>query len=738
VKKMLQALALFAALTALVLGVTWPWARTFATGFVRHWDPPFHAWKLNLVAESILEGRVLPADRNSNVFTPSSLTLYYEALHWPQAVVAAALRLVTDNVVLVYHLVLVGFWALAGLCFFALCRALGSGRAGALLGAAVFTAMPYRTSYLLEFNMQLCAGLVLFLFFFYRFMREPSVGDAVGAGLAFWFQAVSELYQALIALTVLPLLAAPYLRELPARHLRSRATWVGGAAAALGAGGLCWYFLWPYQALRFGEGFSRSLREMDTHYLEPLSYLRGGVADALLPWVQRIRQDEMSVTVTAAVLAGALAHALLNRRLLRGAGAPAEAPALRALRWGRLASGALFALLAVALASSRGLAAQPWTGAAANLLAIAALGCSVAIAAWARERDPGAQARSGLAAAAALSFILALGPRLHATNTGWSAPNRLFEAIFLHLPLISGMRVISRFGLVVLIFLVVAAVSGYETLWRRRPSLRWVLLPAVLAAVCLESRVGHLRVVPFAAPWNSPAIAAIDRDGPSTLLIVPFGERDWDSQYMLGIAGSRRQLVYGWGGFYPPFQRALEDAFVGGDVARGLALARTVWPETRVLLDRKHLRRRSRRRDAAMAERIEQGLLGSCDTLATDERFTLLRIRPDTGPAPVFSRLMREGTLRDDPVVSFGARTADGGELAVEVTANGMTVGTLRIDARPRRFSVRVPPAALVAVRPNEVRVAGAGGAPFLLEGFRMLPAVPAGEELAPGPVAAK
>ena len=332
-------LALFAALTALVVGVTWPWARTFATGFVSHWDPPFHAWKLNLVAESILQGHLLPPDRNTNVFFPSSLTLYYEALHWPQAVAAAGLRLATDNLVLVYHLVLVGFWSLAGVCFFALCREVGLGRPGALLGAVIFTIMPYRTSYLLEFNMQLCAGLVLFLFFFVRFMREPTVGNALGAVLSFWFQAVSELYQSLIALTVLPLLAAPYLRDLAARHLRRRSWYTAVAVACLAGGALCWYFLWPYQVLHANEGFSRSLGEMETHFLEPLSYLRGFVAERLLPHVSRIRRDEMSVTVTVAVLVGAGLHGVLNRRLLRAGDGAVEHAALRAARWARLAAG---------------------------------------------------------------------------------------------------------------------------------------------------------------------------------------------------------------------------------------------------------------------------------------------------------------------------------------------------------------------------------------------------------------
>lgn len=718
-RKGLFGLGLFAALVALVLGVTWPWARTFATGFVRHWDPPFHAWKLNVVAEAIRAGHLLPADRNTNVFFPSSLTLYYEALHWPQAVVAAALRLGTDNQVLIYHLVLVGFWALAGVCFFALCREFGVGRGGALLGAAIFTVMPYRTSYLLEFNMQLCAGLVLFLLFLVRFLRHPTLANALGAALAFWFQAVSELYQSLIALTVAPLFVAPYLRDLAARHVRSVSWWTAVAVAGLIGGGLSWHFLWPYQALHANEGFSRSLGEMETHYLEPLSYLRGFVAETLLPGISRIRRDEMSVTVTAAVLVGALLHAVLNRRLLRPGGA-AEAGWLRAVRWGRLGTAFLFVALSVGLAASAEIGALAWTGAAANLLALAVLGCSAAIAFAAREPDPAARARAGLAAAASLSFVLSLGPRVNATNTGWSAPNELFVQFFEQLPLISGMRVISRFSIVVLIFLVVAAVSGYQELWRRRPAARWVWLP-VLLAVAAEARVGPLAIMPFKQPWRSPAINAIDRDGPATLLVIPFGDRNWDSQYMFAIAGARIPLVYGWGGFYPPFQIELREALGAGDVPRLLALARKVWPETRLLVDKTHLRGLVGGKRGEGPRILEEALLQSCEKLAEDKRFTLLRVPPDSGPAPVFERLTREATLRDNPVVAFVARSADGGSLGVEVSVNGQSIATLQVDDRVRAFTVPVPPSALVGVKPNVIRVGTENGATFVLEDFRLL-----------------
>jgi hypothetical protein len=204
--------------------------------------------------------------------------------------------------------------------------------------------------------------------------------------------------------------------------------------------------------------------------------------------------------------------------------------------------------------------------------------------------------------------------------------------------------------------------------------------------------------------------------------VVPFSDRNWDSQYMLAIAGARIPLVYGWGGFYPPYQVELREAFGSGDVTRGLTLARKVWPETRLLVDKLHLRGLIGGKRGDGPRIFEEALLRSCETLVEDERFTLLRIPPDSGPAPQFERITRVATLRDNPVIAFTAGASGDRPVAVPVTVNDTLIATLTIDGPSRQYSVPVPPAALVVVRPNTIRIGSAVGAPFSLEGFRLLP----------------
>ena len=117
--------ATFLAAAALVVAVTWPWALHWRGEFLDHWDPPFHAWKLEFMARRILAGDVLLSSGNTNMLYPYSGTLYYEALQYPPALFAALLLGCTAMPPeLVYHVTLLVFWALSAPCMYFLLRTL--------------------------------------------------------------------------------------------------------------------------------------------------------------------------------------------------------------------------------------------------------------------------------------------------------------------------------------------------------------------------------------------------------------------------------------------------------------------------------------------------------------------------------------------------------------------------------------------------------------------------------------
>jgi len=707
-------------LAAAILAITWPWARTFASAVLDHWDPPFHAWKLEYVARAILAGHLLPPDGNTNMYYPYPGTLYFEALHWPQALVAAPLfALPGANPVLIYHVVLVFFWALSGLCFWLLLLALGATRRAALLGALLFTLMPYRISYALEFNMQLCFGVPLFFFFLVRYFQRPAIRYACGMALAWWLQASSELYQAIFLLLILPF---PGLALIASRWrlLRDfRRFWLPvGCAATLG-GALTYVLLGPYLTLLNVHMVNRNLLEIATHVLEPLSYLRpGGRFHVLAPF--DARRDEMIVYPTVAMILLTVLHLLFDARRLLCVAVPRWVQAFRILRWSALIA---FFVLTFGIYF---IGAPAWIGPLYALLPVVAVAAAVAVLFHPTERDPAVLFATGLFAGAIFAFFMSMGPLLAIRHAGFFVPNRLYLWIYGHLAALQGFRVVSRFSIYLLIFMALAsglAWSHVERRWLRRPALRWLWLVPLLLAVpeCLPKGI---RVKPLECPFSTAVLERLDRRRePYVLAMLPMGDRARDSSYMLRIARTDRLFVYAWGGAYPHYTRQVRDsldprAFRPTEAAE---LLRQLWPEC-LLLEDKSVTRKARR--AKVPLNYVRGFGAETELVDEDERFALLRLKPKAEPAVEQIRQIRRDFLAANPRLAFVARVPAGAPPAtLWLDVNGYPAGRWEIADAPQEFQIDVAPRQLIGLLPNRLRFHAENDAPFFLDSFRAVPA---------------
>lgn len=704
-------------LIAAILAITWPWAKTFSTGFLAHWDPPFHAWKLEFVARTLLSGHLLPLDGDTNMYYPHSGALYFEALHWPQALVAAAFFGLTNaSPVLVYHLVLVLFWALAGVCLWMLLLALGTTRRAALLGALLFTLMPYRISYMVEFNMQLCFGLPLFFFFMVRFFQRPSIRYACGMAVAWWLQATSELYQAIFLLLILPF---PGLALMAARRslLHSfRRFWLPALCAAALGGILTFFFLGPYLTMLDAHQVNRNLNEIATHILEPLSYLRpGGRWHILAP--MDARRDEMIVYPTLALILLAATHLVFDARRLARIAVPRWMWALRILRWAALI---LFFVLTFVIYFAG--ASKPMASFYAILPVVATL-TALLVLLHPTERDTASLFTTGLFAGAIFAFFLSLGPLLTIRHVLFAADNSLYLWLYKHLLALQGFRVVSRFSLFLLLFMVVAAAlawSQIERRWLKRPALRWLWLLPLLGSVA-ESIPNSFDVQPIHCPLSTPVLDRLDQmEPPVVIAMAPMGDRSLDSRYMLQIARSDRLFVYAWGGAYPRYTRQVRTAMdpTQPNAVQAAHLLRQLWPECFILED-KHITRRAR-----IPFDYSQVFADETDLLAEDDRFALLRLTPPAKPGTEEIRLIRHDLLQANPLLRFRARTPDAAAPAtLWLDVNGYPIGRWPITPETREFQVEVPPRHFLPILPNRFRFHAEGDAPFFLDAFEPGPA---------------
>ena len=690
---------------------TWPWLRSPSTQVLDHWDPPFHAWKLHAGATHILAGHILPPV-DSNLYYPHPGAYYYEALHWPQTVLAAALESFGANPVLSYHITLVAFWALSGALFWALLRALRTGRTAALAGGLFFTLMPYRVSYLVEFNMQLAFGVVLFLLFVLRFLQRPCVGYAIGAALAWWLQATSELYQAVFVLAAVPFLFLALVAAHP-RILRDlRRFWIPLAAAS----GLCLALslLWlgPYLDILDSGTLMRTAKEMGKHALEPLSYFRHASWVSLLPSAHA-RRDEMCAYPTFAILL--LATGLAVRRLLRDG----RRPTFRSLAFVLASASVGFFVLAHTrpVAAETLLAAGLWCG----IAALVAAAVSIAV----RDASPERRVLAALGAMAVLSFFLSLGPAIGNRGATTFIPNPVFEFVFKHFHFLEGFRVISRFSLFVELFLCAAAAAGLDGLLRRANgrALRATVTVAALALFLPECRPAFpLRFRPVRDVSHSAAIQKLDEQtDPFVLAIVPMGFRDLDSEHMLTIERTDRLGVYAWGGTYPPYTMDVKTAFekiaYGERSTKAVPLLRQLWPEALVLEDLRPFHTIP----VPVADYLAS-LAPFAETLCDDGDFRLIRLLPDTEPQDEFIRLVRPDLLRANPAARFSL--ASGGAPAdVWLDLNGRPVARWHVSGDdPLPVSVSLPANAFVDHLPNRLRFHADGDQAFRLADFSLFP----------------
>ena len=553
-----------------------------------------------------------------------------------------------------------------------------------------------------------------------RFFQHPSLRYACGMALAWWLQAVSELYQAVFLLLILPF---PGFALLVARQelLRSfRRFWLPALGAAALGGVLSAVFLGPYLNMLNVHAVNRNLLEIATHILEPFSYLRpGGRFHFLHPL--DARRDEMIVYPTVALMLLAAVHLAFDARRLARIPAPRWIWACRAIRWAALL-GFLGLTFFIYL-----FGAWPGMGLVYSILPVVAALFAFLVLLHPEERDTSSLFVTGLFAGAVFAFFMSLGPTLTIRHAGFSAVNLLYLWIYKHLDALQGFRVVSRFSIYLLLYLVVAAALAWSRLerqWFSRRLRRWLWLLPVLAVAVESLPNGDFRIREVKYPLASSTLDWLDRLGqPYAIAMVPMGDRNFDSWDMLQVARTDRLFVYAWGGAYPHYTTEVRAALDAANLqpARAAGLLRQLWPECFILEDKYVSRWKSN-----ILCKFAQALSNETEVVAQDARFVLLRLKPQTAPAIEQLKLIRGDYLRANSLIRFRARTAAGDSAAILwFDANGYPLGRWEIGPEARDFEVPVPPDYILPILPNRLRFHAEGDVPFILEAFQPAPAPP-------------
>lgn len=739
----------FFASMAMILAATWPWALHFGGEFLDHWDPPFHAWKLEFMARRILAGDLFMASGNTNMLYPHSGALYFEALQWPMALFAAPLfalsRLPSESI---YHITLLFFWALSAPCLYFLLRELECGRMASAAGAIVFCILPHRISYMVEFQMEMVFAMPLFFAFAIRFFRSRRPADAILAALSWWLFAVSELYEAVFAAMAAPFVAIAFLAWRP-DCLKSRRFWLSALAAVLVGAALLCVLLLTYASLHSDGQVLRPLKEVALHSFQPFSFLIP--FGRYQPWTVDARKDEFSLYPTIAVLAFAAGGAVLH--FARTFSLRRRQPLQFALAVAALASGMAFFSIAGAIQFH---AVAP-SRFAFRCLKYASFAFIAAPLAFAFIPDRGDSARSvflkALFAVSVFFLFLSFGPSI-----SFGAGRHVFAArtnpiyIFCHetlLPFLSGFRVVSRFGVIVLFFLVCAASAtldaaigalpqpggaGASRTWAGRflrLAVPFAVSAAFVAFVALEAIPPERKVSsyrPVDDQRASPAIRRLVESHPiATIAAIPAGPRHIEGMRMFSLLKGDWPYVYVWGGFFPEFSRRLVEtmmSFDSGETHRELA---RFFPPCLMVIDNgepvfpkrpfpgKYARRVNGRKAVDFVALYSE----IADAVDSDGRFTVMRLRP-LPPAPSASRIFRSDIARRNPMLSCSVAGMPG--TPVSFSLNDVLLARTTIPgAGVIDFSCVIDPQFLSEKPFNDFIAASGDASPISIENFSLV-----------------
>jgi hypothetical protein len=539
--------AILVLLVAVVVIYSWPLVTDLPHLFPNNPDARVLTWAMltafrNLVTQpyALLQG---------GAFYPVGLSLTFSEPLFAPALMAGPLNAITGNPVLAYNLTLILFWALSGWAMYAVAVRLTRDQTAALFAALIFTLCPYRTEMYVEFNMEMTFGIPLAIYALVRFLESQRARHLVLFAVAFWLQAISVLYYAVILACGLMVVALQYAAL---RWTGWRARTPAVAAAGVGAIGLVLApVLWPFLVTRRELGFERRLSEVQDRSAEILSYL-----EPRPNWLYHPRPR--GYYYEASLFMGVVALGLATLGVLwlqRGRPAARGGPE-RALSAGMIGAIALGAIILIA--AGRGMAiprALSFTGIGVALLGL--LLAREAVDGW-RRRQRGLTDRRlerrdlvlillGLALFAAL---LSLGPIVHLA--GRPIGPGLYAWLHSYLLPLRALRAANRIG--VLVVFAVSLLAALGVTWLRAHLPRRAFLPvsgALGILLALEYATFPLvygRVPALARPVDR-AIAAAPAD--AVVLEWPAYVPMTDADAMFRSLGHGKRVVNGYSGFVP-------------------------------------------------------------------------------------------------------------------------------------------------------------------------------------------
>ncbi|MDM8553140.1 hypothetical protein QUF75_00200 [Desulfococcaceae bacterium HSG7] len=568
-----------------------PWRAHFFTGLAEHWDTKLMGEWMAWNAHNILNGHFWAPDYHANFYYPHSYTLAFGELLWPQSFFYALLYGFSGNLFFSFNGTMLFFWALSGVAMFALLRSFSVSRATSYLGSFIYCLMPYRLAYYVEFNMVLVFILPLMILLLIRWLRDPSIKNALWFSGGFVISATSCIYFTIMAAIMMMFVFTAYVARNRSL-LGNKKFYFSICVMVVGISIGCAAYLYPYFILRTQGGYERTVADYLKHHAQPMHYLNTNYAAFINKYIStpRCRFSEtflfpgtaLAVLTSVYFLYGIFQY-FKRRAYLRFSGLTgASKTCLWFFFWTIVLYHAVYGKVS-------------WLDSFNHLLywaAFALIGLyGISLFLPAETTEPRCFL-AGLAASAVFCFFISLGPLI---TVGTDAIRiDLSRGPFADLsafPLFGAVRGLTRFSIVILTYLVIAVCFMLDGFLRRKAKVIWIF-PVLFGLLIYEAQDLRYDFADYTFMLKSKTIQKIQKlPEEYTLFMLPGGIREIDVNLLMCSIGSFPLLINGYSGFVPKYY---DDYFylekTGWKVEEITSRLEEIWPPVYIVLDKGWLR----------------------------------------------------------------------------------------------------------------------------------------------------
>jgi hypothetical protein len=510
---------------------------------------------------------------DANIFYPEPLTLAYSEHLFAQAVQILPVYALTHNIILCYNLLFLSTFLLSGLGMFLFVREVTGSRTAGFVAGLIYAFAPLRVPQFAHLQVISSQWMPFVLYGLRRYFDTRRLRPIAGAGLALVAQNLSCGY---FLMFFAPCVVAYALFEVASRRLWTDwRMWMSLGVTATGVALVTLPFLLPYLELRWLGFPPRSLTEVESYAADVYSYWTSPAESWL--WGRAIRafpkaEGDLFPGFSALILAAIGLVAAVRAACNRSHGPAAVHPILTIFVYVVTAGAALYTLFLVLILTGHGFAAigpldisvkSPVRNFQILLAALIALLTTSPHARSFAAHFAGSVA--GIAVLLALlTFLLSLGPEI--TIMGRTLPGTAPYAFFYwHVPGFDGLRVPARYGMLVMVFLSIAAGFGAFDLERRfrRGTLMVMLIGLFAVAESFAAPIvlnGTVSETDYAAPPSRvftgdevPAVYKFLKTLPADTVVAEFPLGDWtyELRYVFYSTAHWHPLINGYSGIFP-------------------------------------------------------------------------------------------------------------------------------------------------------------------------------------------